>query len=49
MNNLDQFTTIYKYGASDKKSKATLQIAYYNTGGSEIVPTNELERKTPEN
>lgn len=34
MNSLKDITTVYKIGASDEKSKATIQIAYYNTGGS---------------
>jgi hypothetical protein len=34
-------TTIYKYGASDKKGTAIINIAYTNTGGSEIIPDTE--------
>jgi len=38
-NNMDNYTTIYKVGASNEKTTATIQIAYSNTGGSEIIPT----------
>lgn len=34
INNLTKITTIYKYGASDIKTKATIQVSYSNTGGS---------------
>ncbi len=48
LNNLQNITTIYKYGASDTKTKAVIQVAYYNTGGSEIVaarPTKPANRR----
>ena len=38
-NKMDGYTTIYKTGASDTKTTATIQISYDNTGGSEIIPT----------
>ena len=36
---MDNYTTIYKVGASNEKTTATIQTTYSNTGGSAIIPT----------
>ena len=38
INDLKSITTVYKVGASDEKGKASIGVAYWNTGGSEIIP-----------
>lgn len=39
-NGLSHITTIYSIGASSGKSSAIIQVAYANTGGSEIVSSS---------
>lgn len=38
INGMSNMATIYKYGASDWKSKGAIKVAYRNTGASEIIP-----------
>ena len=47
LNGLQDITTIYKVGASDQKGTAIINIAYMNTGGSEIIPAPENQQGIP--
>ena len=49
MNGLKDITTIYKVGASDAKGTAIINVAYMNTGGSEIVPDAADKKDRPKN
>lgn len=38
LNGLEDIATVYKVGASNAKETAIINVAYSNTGGSEIIP-----------
>lgn len=48
LNNLQSITTIYKYGVSDTKTKAIIQVACYNTGGPKSWQPDLLRQLTEE-
>ena len=47
MNGLKDIATIYKVGASNVKGTAIINIAYTNTGGSEIIPDSANKKDRP--
>ena len=38
LNGLEDIATVYKVGASNAKETAIINVAYSNTGGSQIIP-----------